>query len=112
MKNVVSATTALGASSMGIAFATVADFRCQNCDSTNIKTFNYLFPINLWPTGYCPECGINLNSQRYDLACDISCGNTNEFAGVGQVCCQVPFSNRELTTKSNKPNLEILKLKF
>lgn len=112
MKGIVSTTTAIGTKSLGASYVSVTDISCKNCDTLNIEATNYLFPFNLGTTAYCAGCGINLNSQRYDLDCDVSCGISDEFTEVGQECCQVPFPNRELIAESNKPNLEILKLKF
>ncbi|MBA3016052.1 MAG: hypothetical protein KKD63_12625 [Proteobacteria bacterium] len=109
-------TTAIGLGGLDAALALVSQSGnyniCNNCSAANIKTWSNLPFNSLQPTRYCYGCGINMSTAQYDIQCNeikskgvCSCGFTFN-------CCQVPFVNPTLLTKSTKPAFMLSKLHF
>lgn len=120
LQEAASKTTVLTVASMGFGLGEVINFpeavQCRNCASVNLYNKSYLSSL-IYPkeTQYCYNCGINLNTLKYDIICKDHCHcseKNSKNKGDFPVCCQIPFPNHKYLKNTRKPDFSLKDLKF
>lgn len=122
LKETLSHTTVFSFGSVGLGlaegFKSKGTLQCKNCGSVNILIRPYLSFL-IFPDGplYCYDCGINLNTFKFDMIYGDSCQGckkkiTGKIRFESPICCQIPFPNYKYLKKTKKPYFSIKDIKF
>ena len=122
LKQSVTGTAAFSIGGLGLglgdSFTLEQTVQCKKCGAINVFIRSYFSSLaSLIDPQYCCNCGVNINSLKFDIDCkDLHCRFQEKTTGGTRrrvpACCQIPFPNHGHLKKSKKPSFSLGDIKF